>query len=620
LANKILFLVVIVIGYLSFFTSCANIGMPSGGLKDSIPPVIVKSIPTFDQRNYKDQKVRITFNEFVIVEGLNEKFVVSPPTTKKPIIRTKGKTLIIDLNEKLKPNTTYSLDFKDGVSDNNERNPLKSLRLAFSTGPDFDSLRVVGFIKDAFNLEPVTNSYVFLYRGRSDTLIYKSRPDFIAKTDSKGFFAITNLPADTFQVFGVSDVDNNMKFTPGSDSISFIDNLVIPSAKFLPQRDTAITTGLDTLLIFGKTKFSPEPLYLLRFGEAFFDLRLDKYVHPTRKVVDLTFTQSVADTFNIEPINFKAKPGWKYTEMSAKSDSIRIWLTDSMVYNKDTLIFKVDYLQQDSLKEYYTKSDTLRLYFTDVTQASKNKRKERRKIEKEEISVSLTTNAKANFDVYRQILIESPEPISIFDSTKISLFEKIDTLFTPITYKLTPDSLNKRRYRLTHPWKYGTNYKLTIDSAAIKTIYNTDSKKLKEEFKTQEEDYYGKIVWNIKNITVPTIIQLLTDDKVENVVQSMRFTKDGILTFKYLEPKKYLIKAIFDKNNNGKWDTGDLKKRIQPEEVMYYLSVVKVRGNWENNDGWTLPTQTYSKKIFDKELEEQKLKDKLKKKKKNTAF
>lgn len=620
MANKILFLVIIVIGYLSFFTSCANIGMPSGGLKDSIPPVIVKSIPTFDQRNYKDQKVRITFNEFVIVEGLNEKFVVSPPTTKKPIIRTKGKTLIIDLNEKLKPNTTYSLDFKDGVSDNNERNPLKSLRLAFATGPDFDSLRVVGFIKDAFNLEPVANSYVFLYRGRSDTLIYKSRPDFIAKTDSKGFFAVTNLPADTFQVFGVSDVDNNMKFTPGSDSISFIDNLVIPSAKFLPQRDTAITTGLDTLLIFGKTRFSPEPLYLFRFGEAFFDLRLDKYVHPTRKVVDLTFTQSVADTFNIEPINFKAKPGWKYTEMSAKSDSIRIWLTDSMVYNKDTLIFKVDYLQQDSLKEYYTKSDTLRLYFTDVTQASKNKRKERRKIEKEEISVSLTTNAKANFDVYRQILIESPEPISVFDSTKISLFEKIDTLFTPITYKLTPDSLNKRRYHLAHPWKFGTNYKLTIDSAAIKTIYNTDSKKLKEEFKTQEEDYYGKIVWNIKNITLPTIVQLLTDDKEENVVQSMRFTKDGILTFKYLEPKKYLIKAIFDKNNNGKWDTGDLKKRIQPEEVMYYLSVLKVRGNWDNKNDWTLPTQQYSKKIIDKELEEQKLKDKLKKKKKNTAF
>ena len=619
MANKIFFLVIIVVGYLSFFTSCANIGMPSGGLKDSIPPVIVKSIPTFDQRNFKDQKVRITFNEFVIVEGLNEKFVVSPPTTKKPIIRTKGKTLIVDLNEKLKPNTTYSLDFKDGVSDNNERNSLKSLRLAFSTGPDFDSLRVVGFIKDAFNLEPIANSYVLLYRGRSDTLVYKTRPDFIAKTDQKGFFAVTNLPADTFQVYGLSDVDNNLKFTPGSDSISFLDNLVIPSAKFLPQRDTAIS-GVDTLLIFGKTKFSPEPLYLLRFGEPFFDLRLDKSVHPTRKVVDLTFTQSVADTFNIEPVNFKAKPGWKYTEMSPKSDSIRIWLTDSMVYNKDTLIFKVNYLQQDSLKQYYTKSDTLRLYFTDVTQTSKNKRKERRKIEKEEISIPITTNVKAGFDVYRKLLIESPEPISVFDTTKISLFEKIDTIYTKISYKLAPDSLNKRRYHLTHAWKYATNYKLTIDSAAIKTIYNIYSKKLKEEFKTQEEEYYGKIILNLKNVTGPTIIELLTDDKDEKIVQSKRVSKDGSYTFQFLEPRKYLIKVIFDRNNNGKWDTGNLKKKIQPEEVMYYLEVVKVRGNWDAVKDWSLPTQQYSKKIFDKELEEQKLKDKLKKKKKNTAF
>jgi len=620
LANKIILLAIIVIGYLSFFTSCANIGMPSGGLKDSIPPVVVHSIPAFNQTNFSDQRIRLTFNEFVIVEGLNEKFVVSPPTTKKPIFRTKGKTLIVDLNEKLKPNTTYSLDFKDGVSDNNERNPLRNLRLAFSTGPQLDSLRVVGFIKDAFNLEPIPNSYVLLYKGRSDTLVYKTRPDFIAKTDKNGFFAVTNLPADTFQVYGLSDVDNNLKYTPGSDSISFIDQLVVPSATFLPMRDTSIT-GIDTLLIFGKTKFSPDPLYLLRFGEYYFDLRLDKYIHPSRKIVDLTFTQSVADTFDIEPINFKAKPGWKYTEISPKSDSIRIWLTDSTDYDRDTLIFKVSYLQQDSLKEFYTKNDTIKLYFTDVTQAARNKRKERRRIEKEEKSVTITSNTKAGFDVYRELILESPEPIGTFDTTKIKLFEKRDTIFYPITFKLRPDSLNRRRYLLAHTWKYGTNYKLTVDSAAIKTIYNTYSKKVREEFKTQEEDFYGKIILDLKNVTIPTIIQLLSDDKDEKVIQSKPVTKDGLVTFDFLEPRKYLIKSIFDRNNNGKWDTGNLKKKIQPEEVMYYLSVIKVRSNWDNKPDWTLPTQqAFSKKIIDQELEEQKLKDKQKKKKKSTAF
>ena len=198
MANKILLLIVIIIGYLSFFTSCANIGMPSGGLKDTIPPYVLYSIPAFNQTNFTDQKVKLTFNEFVIFEGLNEKFIVSPPTSKKPIIRTKGKSLVVDLNEKLKPNTTYSLDFKDGVADNNEKNPLRNLRLAFSTGPTLDTLRIVGFVKDAFTLEPVPNSFILLYRGTSDTLVYKTKPDFVAKTDKQGFFAVTNLPADSF--------------------------------------------------------------------------------------------------------------------------------------------------------------------------------------------------------------------------------------------------------------------------------------------------------------------------------------------------------------------------------------------------------------------------------------
>jgi hypothetical protein len=620
LANKIILLVIIVIGYLSFFTSCANIGMPSGGLRDTIPPVVVRSVPAFGQTNFNDQRIRLTFNEFVVFDGLNEKFVVSPPTSKKPIFRSKGKSLIVDLNEKLKPNTTYSLDFKDGIADNNEKNPLKDLRLAFSTGPHLDTLRIVGFVKDAFTLEPVHNAYVLLYRGRSDTLVYKTRPDFIAKTDQKGFFAVTNLPADTFQVYGLSDTDNNLKFTPRADSISFLNDRVIPSAKFLPSRDTTIT-GTDTLLIFGKTKFSPDPLYLLRFGEDFFDLRLDKPTHPTRKVVDLFFTQSVADTFSIEPLNFKAKPDWKYTEMSAKSDSVRIWLTDSTVYNKDTLVFKLSYLQQDSLKDYYVYNDTIRLYYTDVTQAFKNKRKERRKIDREEKFITLTTNARPGFDVYRNLMIESPEPISLFDTTKIALFEKKDSLFSPIKFKITHDPLNKRRYLLTHPWKYGTNYRLTIDSSAIKTIYSVYSKKFKEDFKTQEEEYYGKIIINLQNVTGPTIIQLLGDEKNEKVFWSKRVTKDGTVTFDFLAPGKYLIKAIFDSNNNGKWDTGNLKKRIQPEEVMYYLSVVKVRSNWENKPDWTLPArQPFIKKIVDEEVEAQKLKDKLKKKKSTRAF
>ena len=125
---------------------------------------------------------------------------------------------------------------------------------------------------------------------------------------------------------------------------------------------------------------------------------------------------------------------------------------------------------------------------------------------------------------------------------------------------------------------------------------------------------------NLKNVTIPTVIELLGDEKEEKVIKSIRVTKDGLVTFKFLEPRKYLIKAIFDRNNNGKWDTGNLKKKIQPEEVMYYLEVVKVRGNWDAKKDLSLPTQQFTKKIIDEELEAHKLKDKLKKKKSTKAF
>jgi hypothetical protein len=616
LKKSLLFLAFVAVGYLTFYSSCANIGMPSGGLKDTIPPVVIRSIPANNQTYIKDNVIKVTFNELVKFDGLNEKFVVSPPVSKRPIFRTKGKTLIVELTDKLKPNTTYSLDFKDGIADNNEGNRLRNLRLAFSTGPQIDSLRIVGFVKDAFNLEPVKNAYIALYSHKSDTLIYKTRPDFVAKTDRLGFFAVTNLPADTFMVYSLSDVDNNLKYTPGVDSIGFLNDRIIPSAKYFPDRDTTIT-GPDTLVVFGKTRFYPDPVYISHFYEKGFELRLDKYDHPARKYLDLFFTESVKDTFNIEPLNFKPKENWKYIETSPKMDSIRVWLTDSMVYKKDTLIFKLSYLQQDSLKKLYVKNDTLKFYFSDLIQKAKNKRKERRKVEKEPTSFSLNANINATFDIYRNIIISSPEPIASFDISKVALFIKKDTIFSPVSFKIKQDSLNKRRYIIPHQWEFATAYRLTIDSAAVRNIYNLSSNRLKAEFTIQEEEHYGTIKYNIQNVTCPTIIQLLTDSKDEVVLQSKIISKDDVVVFQYLEPAKYLLKAIFDKNGNGKWDSGNLEKKIQPEEVLYYPNVIKIRSNWEDNVTWILG-QNFSKKIVDKELELEKEKNKGKKPPKST--
>jgi hypothetical protein len=597
-------------------------GMPKGGPKDKTPPVIVKSIPAQNQLNFKDTKVRITFNEFVMPQDLNDKFIVSPPTTKKPIFRTKGKTFLVDLNEKLLPNTTYSLDFKDGIVDNNEQNKYKNLRLAFSTGPNLDTLRIVGFVRDAFTLEPSNNCYILLYKGTSDTLVHKTRPDFVGKTNSEGFFAVTNLPATSFMIYALSDIDNNLKYTAGVDSISFLENRITPSAIYEAKRDTVIT-GSDTLVVVGKTRFYPDPLNFSLFFEKGFDLRLDKYTRPTRQTISLSFTASTVDTFNIEMLNVHPAGNWNLIEKSRNSDTLKVWITDSLVYKRDTLALKLSYLQQDSLGFFFTKKDTIKLYqpedqtFKSDTK-DKSKRNTRKKTVAEPKSVQLGSNIGSVLDPYREILIESPEPIQSFDTSKIKLYGKQDTTFYRISPRIRKDSTSLRKYLINYPWKFAAAYRLTIDSTAMTTVYGLYGKAFKSDFKTQEEEHYGKIVVSVQNVKGPTLIQVLDFNKDEPVLKSIRIDKDQEVTIPFLEPKKYLMKAIFDRNDNGKWDSGNLKDKTEPEEVCYYQTVVKIRANWENKPAWTLPDPvSFRKKIVDEEAEIEKANN-LKKKKKNT--
>lgn len=594
---------------LAFIYSCANMGMPKGGPKDKTPPVIVKSIPEPNQLNFKESKIRITFDEFVVPEEMNDKFIVSPPTSKRPTFKTKGKTFMVDLNEKLLPNTTYSLDFKDGIVDNNEQNKYRDLRLAFSTGSHLDTLRIVGFVRDAFTLEPAKNCLILLYKGTSDTLVHKSKPDFIGKTNAMGFFAVTNLPSASYQLYAISDVDNNLKYTAGVDSIAFMDKRIEPTAEYQPKRDTVVT-GADTLVVLGKTRFYPDPLNFSLFFEKGFDLSLDKYERPNRKTVNLTFIGSTADTFQVEVLNAKPKGEWNLIERSRNADTLKVWLTDSLVYKRDTLALRLSYLQKDSLGHFFTKKDTIKLYLAEdqAARQEKNKHKERRKMAEEPTSVVISSSLASFLDPYRDIRIESPEPIQSFDTSKVSLYVKKDTSYVRIFAKIKQDQSNQRRYLISYPWEFETNYKLNIDSTALKTIYGMYGKTFKSEFKTQSEEHYGKIIFWIKNVKGPTLIQLLENDKDEHVLKQLSINKDGEITLPFLEPKKYLMKAIFDKNNNGKWDSGDLKEKIEPEEVCYYLSVIKVRSNWDNQDSWSLPDPIgFRKKIVDAEAEAEKL-------------
>jgi hypothetical protein len=352
------------------------------------------------------------------------------------------------------------------------------------------------------------------------------------------------------------------------------------------------------------------------FFEKGFDLNLDKYNRPNRQTIDLTFTGSTVDTFNIELLNVHPKGSWNLIEKSRHADTLKVWITDSMVIKRDTLALKLSFLQQDSLGAYFVKKDTIKLYLPDdlTNKSEKNDRKKRRKIMNDQKSVTLTSNIGAIFDTYKSIRIESPEPIASFDTSKVRLYVKKDTTYFNISPKIKSDTANQRRFIISYPWEFGTSYRLTVDSTALHTIYGLYGKAVKTDFKTQEEEHYGKIICSIKNVIGPSIIQLLENTKEERVLKTIRINKDEVVTIPLLEPTKYLLKAIFDKNNNGVWDSGNLKTKQEPEEVCYYQAVIKVRSNWDNNFAWTLPDpEGFRKKIIDADVEA----EKLNKKKKN---
>ncbi len=611
--GKIPLLFIAGLAWVVAISSCANQGMPTGGPKDSIPPVLLETSPEFRALNFSGNKVQFTFDEYIIPDDISEKLVVSPPLDKRPTIRTKGKTLIIQFNEELRDSTTYSLDFKNSIADNNERNPYKNMRFSFSTGNVYDSLRVAGSLSDAFNLEAIEGGLVLLQKNLHDSAVYRVRPDYIAKTDEKGIFMIDNIAPGRYHLFAINDANSNLTYDEGAEEFAFVDTVIVPSATFIAAPDTVID-GIDTVVVFGHTTFSPEPFFLRQFTEDIFDQYLDSYSRKTRYKCNFIFSESVRDTFAVKLIGNDAT-NWYKLEYNENMDTLVVWIADTLVARIDSLVMELSYYQLDSAAQLYVQKDTLEMNFTDKAEDKSKKKKKSKNSEKEKPKpipqFIWKTNANAStMELNNNIVLIAPEPVLFFDSTQIVLYLSEDTLKTPLKISFERDTTAWRQYQISYKWEPETNYTLEIDSAACTNIYGITSKRLTKKFKTREEDYYGTLIVDATNVYCPTIVQLLKNSDDELVMFEQIIEKDGKITFNYLAPGKYKAKVIYDENGNGKWDTGSYQDLYQAEKVSYSNKIVKVRSNWEEVLNWDLkPDKTFVKKIRDLELEEKQRKE-----------
>ena len=600
--------------YLIFNTSCANQGMPTGGEKDSIPPVVLKTIPSLRGTNFKGSDLRFTFDEFIVMEGIGEKLVISPPLEKKPIIKMKGKTLIIEFPEDLKSETTYSLDFKDAVADNNEKNPIDDLRFSFSTGATFDSLRVTGYVKNALNQEPIENALVMLHRQVDFPAFTDSIPDYIGTTDKDGLFMIDNVAKGTYRLYALTDADNSLNYNQTTEKIAFADSLMVPSSVFHAETDT-IVEGNDTILVSGHVDYSPGAQFLMMFEEEKFDQYLDSYKRNQANKCDFFFSETLSDSFQVNLINPVPTREWSFIESNLKRDSITVWITDTLVSMRDTLMFELRYQALDTLNLLVMNVDTIEMMY-EKPKMPKARKKKNEVAEVPTIDLSTNINASGH-DLYRPINIEAPEPLLSFDTSLIRLFEMDDTIKSQLPMVVEKDSNSIRKYYIEYDWKPNTNYAFEIDSAAARNIYGNPSNKVNQKFTTQKEDYYGKIIMEISNLRGPAIVQLLSNDETERILQKIQILEEGKIEFPYLKPEKYKIRMIIDSNQNGQWDTGYLADYLQPEQSMYFPKVIKVRSNFEYKESFTMDYDaTIKKEIIDEDLEKEKLRKKEQAKKK----
>ncbi|MBN1927694.1 MAG: Ig-like domain-containing protein [Prolixibacteraceae bacterium] len=579
--------------------SCANQGQgPSGGPSDSIPPVILSSLPAFYETNFTGKNFEITFDEYIAADNLNDKLVISPPLDEKPDVSVRGKSVIVKIKEDFLPNRTYSFDFQDAVKDYNEGNKIESLRLIFSTSDLIDTLQISGYILDAFSLAPQPEVLVSLYAQYTDTSFTTTRPDFIAKTNAEGFFLFNNLPSINFRLFALSDEDRNLFYSKKTEKIAFSDSSLLPEVKFISKVDTLIN-GNDTLISEGYNEFLPEDQYIVLFQEELYDQYLVSWERAEKDHSILIFNEALTDSFKVKVLPpdvaefpLQLVPGEIiipfYTEFSMNRDSVLIWITDSIATTIDTLNLALSYLANDSLKQLVPITDTISLVYR-----KENKKNTAKKDTSETIENFFTfkTNiSKKNFELNKDIVLESLSPLAEFNHKAITLQKAItDSTYEEIPFNVVFEPGEKRKIVLKYKPEGDSGYRLTVDSASIKTLTGFHNLAVEEEFRTRPADYYGTVILELKGINESMIAWLLKNNKKEDpVAMKIVNPEDKNVVFDYLAPEKYIVKLIIDRNKNGKWDTGDFEKGEQPERVYYFPKEIQVKSNWEIKEPWEI--------------------------------
>ena len=556
--------IALVLGAMIFSHSCANTTTPpSGGPKDTIPPVITEIYPALGMTNVPvhGTKLEVKFNEYVVVKDAKSIFL-SPPLEKMPQYKIKGKGVIISFENDLDSNKTYTLDLTNAIADNNEGNMFPGFTLVFSTGERIDSMLVTGIVQDCNTLKPVKGATVMVYKDQADSAIFLSRPDAAVKTDEWGFFCLRNIQDTLYRMYAIFDENNNNKYDPETEKVAFIDTLFRPTIVVndsLPEMmkfemtDTINCLARKTEMELNLFKEKPSQQMIInreRLGE---------------RTAYITFMAPYAQ---IDSIWFKGIPSEKViTQFNQVQDSLEIWINDPKK-QPDTLFLNVRYMKTDTLGLLNPFTEEIKLLKPKQAPGKSSSRD----IKKEDTTAVFTLEAKPETVEQNGFIMEFKYPVveTAFDSLTFRYLNPRQQESTA-KYTVTQDTLNLRRYiiRPEIELQQGYEYFLKVPHRKFKDIngFYNDSTEVKVTLPVDEK--LSTMNLNLSNVHNKYIVDLL-NEKRSTVLRTYIVEKDEVLKFPYLKAGKYSIRITEDLNKNGLVDTGILLEKKQPEKVRFY--------------------------------------------------
>lgn len=586
----------------AFLSRCASMMTPTGGPRDTLPPVILNMTPdnfSVNRPTTHHEKIYIEFDEFVQLKDQQKEFFTSPQMKKKPLVSMRGKGIVIQLRDTLEANTTYALNFGSAVRDNNEGNPLYSMRYVFSTGPAIDSMIFSGYTADSYKADSVSKSFIWFFPADSvenvaeyDSTIFKYKPAVIARAENNGIFIAQNLKPIAYRVYAVQDKNDNQMYEPGSDQVGFLEK------SYNPAEMPDFAMWYDSI----RQYVTAEPqLYFRMFTDkAFRRQLLSQTERPQQHKAMLYFGAAHPQ---IERIRFDSIPADRVIvdPQTVGRDTIALWFNMPSSALPDTIKGEITYFKHDTVNVLQEVTEPLKLAWRLIE--TKEQEKAREKLERDRRKAEAAGEEwvepkKENPFVYKlpltgevnpenNLTIDFDYPLTRLDSAAMLLtLTQPDNSIEDVPVRFVRDTGLLRRWHIEAPWKAGGQYTLTIPKGAVTDVAGFSNDSIVGKYTALDPEKFATVKIHVtgKDDKAKYILQLLDGNNA--LKQEKRDVTTGDWQFNYVPAGEIKFRIIEDMNGNGKWDAGSVVERLQPERAEIYANdqgedTFATKTNWE---------------------------------------